>query len=43
MSNEKEIENSPCYNCDSKSMEECLLIRHCKNWCIRKEDKEDDE
>lgn len=22
-----------CKNCDSTSMEKCLLVRHCKYWC----------
>ena len=24
--------SNPCTNCDSTSMEVCLLIRHCKYW-----------
>ena len=34
-----------CTNCDSSSMEECLINRHCKNWVITNKDVnlEDDE
>ena len=32
-------ENNQCINCDSNSMEECLLIRHCKYWVTKKKKK----
>lgn len=35
--------NNPCKNCDSTSMEMCLLIRRCKYWAVRNSDKENSE
>lgn len=37
--NNTEKENNPCLNCDSKSMEECLLIRKCENWIKKNKNK----
>lgn len=37
------MKNNSCSNCDSTSMEMCLLIRHCKNWAVRNTGKEDKE
>lgn len=39
--NKNEERENPCSSCDSNSMEECLLIRHCKYWVTKKE--KDDE
>lgn len=30
-----EEKENPCRNCDSTSMEMCLLIRHCNHWVER--------
>lgn len=38
-----ENRENPCLNCDSTSMEMCLLIRHCENWVIRGKDKKENE
>lgn len=35
--------DNPCSNCDSTSMEMCLLIRHCKYWVTRKEPEEQEK
>lgn len=29
-----------CSNCDSTSMEMCLLIRHCEHWVTKKSKEE---
>ena len=31
---------NPCSNCDSTSMEMCLLIRHCEHWVTKKSKEE---
>lgn len=30
-------ERNPCCDCNSNSMEECLLIKHCPFWVVKKE------
>lgn len=34
----KQPETFSCNKCESKSMEECLLIRHCPYWIVKVKD-----
>lgn len=37
------MKTNPCTDCDSTSMEMCLLIRHCEYWAVRDMNKEETE
>lgn len=32
----KPTQNNPCVGCNSNSMEECLIKRHCPYWVVKK-------